>query len=182
MKVTVQLLAYDDLLPGAWYYPEVRQALEQESFHGVGERQFAPQGAMTRAMVVQALYNMEKKKPQPQPMSFADVPQDAWYYEAVVWAASEGVVNGVSDACFAPDRPMSRQELATVLWRSAGEPSADGETLNFSDADKIADFAREAMAWMVKRGLMQGTNGALQPSKTATRIETAVLLQRFAQR
>ena len=182
VKVTGQLLAYDDLQPGAWYYPEVRRALEQGSFRGVGERRFAPQVAMTRAMVVQALYNMEKKKNEVQDVSFADVAQDAWYYEAVAWAASEGVINGVSQDHFAPDRPMSRQELATILWRCAGTPSADGEELKFSDTDKIAGYAREAMAWMVQRGLMQGTNGMLQPAKTATRIETAVLLQRFVQR
>lgn len=182
VKVTGELLAYDDLIPGAWYYPEVRGALERELFRGVGEREFAPFAHMTRAMVVQVLYNLEKKKDVPQDVTFADVPEDSWYCDAVAWAASEGVVNGVSEETFAPDRPMSRQELAAVLWRYAGKPEADPEVITFKDGNEIAEYARQAMAWMVQQGLMQGANGTLQSTKTATRVETAVILQRYLEK
>ena len=177
VQVSGQLLPYDDLRPGAWYYSEIRSALEQGLFRGVSHTTFAPDMPMTRAMVVQALYNTEKNAAE-QNKEFSDVLPGSWYYEAVTWAASCNVVNGTSELYFEPDRPMSRQELATILWRYAGKPAANEGNMDFSDSELIAVFAREAMTWMVEKGYLQGANGKLQPQKTATRAETAVLLQR----
>ena len=181
LQVKGELLPYDDLAPGAWYYPEVRKALEGGMMQGVADRSFAPNVPMTRAMVVQVLYNLQKKHNEAEPVAFEDVSEDAWYYDAVAWAVSKGVVNGVSETLFAPDRAMSRQELAAVLWRYAGKPEAKGDLSGFSDANRTAKFAEEALIWMTQKGLMQGAGGKLQPTQTASRIETAVILQRFTE-
>jgi len=178
IRVKGELLPYEDLVPGAWYYADVRQALEDGLFNGMSERSFVPNGAMTRAMVVQVLYNLEEKPEAPDTLAFTDVAEDSWYRDAVAWAAEEGVVTGLSETSFAPDRPMNRQELATVLWRYLGEPKAKSDLTVYTDAARISSFAETALAWMTGKEILRGSGGMLQPTNTATRIETAVLLQR----
>ena len=95
VTVEQELLPFDDLIPGAWYYPEIRQALESGLFSGLAPRIFAPDGSMTRAMVVQVLYNLEGKPAAPKATPFADVSEDAWYHDAVAWAAENGIVQGI---------------------------------------------------------------------------------------
>ncbi len=180
VQVEGELLPFDDLTPGAWYYPEVRQALERELVRGTAERQFSPAGTMTRAMTVQVLYNLEKASSGERTCDFSDAAQDAWYYDAVCWAASEGIVGGVTEGCFAPNRPITRQELAAILWRYAGCPKAEGSVNDFSDGGQVSYFAVPAMGWAAGEGLLQGAGGALNPRNTASRVETAVLLNRFA--
>lgn len=179
VNVRGELLPFDDLIPGQWYYGELRQALEKGLFSGVGERQFDPHSPMTRAMVVQVLYNLEKKPDSPEEVPFSDVAEDSWYRDAVAWAVSEGIVQGVSETKFAPDQVMSRQELATILWRYSEMPKADADLSVFSDETNIQDFARDALSWMVSRELMQGSNHALHPTSQVTRVETAVIFQRM---
>ena len=173
-----ELLPFDDLTPGAWYYPEIRQALEDGLFHGVSENSFSPNTPMTRAMVVQVLYNLAGQPEAPEEGFFTDVAETAWYRDAVTWAASEGIVNGVSETQFAPGRAMTRQELAVILWRYVGEPTAEGDLSLFTDAGQISGFSQSAMAWMIAEGLMQGSDGKLMPRSTASRAETAAILQR----
>ena len=181
VQVVGELLPFTDLQPGAWYYGEVRRALEQGLFQGTSASEFSPQGAMTRAMVVQVLYNLEGKPDAPEGDPFTDVAEEAWYRDAVVWAAEEGIVTGTSETRFAPNRAMTRQELAAVLWRYAGSPEAAGDLSAFTDGDQAADYAQTALIWMTEQGLMQGTDNCLQPRATATRIETAVILQRYTE-
>ena len=178
IRVTGELLPFDDLIPGSWYYADVRQALEDGQFNGMAERQFVPGGAMTRAMVVQVLYNLAEKPQAPEELVFTDVAEDAWYRDAVAWAAAEGVVNGLSETSFGPDRPMTRQELSTVLWRYVGAPKAKTDLTAYADGANVGTFAAEAMAWMTEKEILQGSGGKLLPTKQATRIETAVILQR----
>lgn len=179
--VTVEgaLLPYDDLLPGAWYYTEVRQAIEKGLLRGLGNKAFAPNDAMTRAMVVQVLYQMAGKPTGSAPADFADVSADAWYANAVAWAVQKGVVQGVSADSFVPDAAMTRQDLAAVLWRYAGSPETTSDLSEFDDGDHAAPYAETAMAWMVEQGCLQGSDGCLQPSKTASRAETAAILLRY---
>ena len=179
VEVTGELLPYDDVVPGQWYYPELRKAVENSLFSGVSDTKFAPKGEMTRAMAVQVLYNLKGKPVSSAELSFEDVTADDWYYSAVAWAVSEGIVTGVSETEFAPERAMSRQELATVLWRFNQSPAASGDLSVFTDAGKIAAFAENALAWMVERGLMNGSNGALRPTAAITRAEAAAIFCRM---
>lgn len=179
VKVEGELLPFEDLVPGAWYYKELRGSLEAGVMQGVGGGRFAPSEPMTRAMVVQTLYNLEGQPKTAGKAVFTDVAEEAWYQAAVLWAKTEGLVNGVTETEFAPDDPMSRQELAAVLWRYAGSPGVSGTLEQFADADQAASFAREPLIWMTSQGLLQGAGGSLLPKNTVTRVETAVILQRF---
>lgn len=178
VRVKGELLPFDDLIPGSWYYADVRRILEDGLFNGVADREFAPNGAMTRAMVVQVLYNLAEKPQVPEALAFADVAEDAWYRDAVAWAAAEGVVNGLSETGFGPERPMTRQELATVLWRYVDSPKSGTDLTAYADGANVGAFAAEAMAWMTAKEILQGSGGKLLPNNQATRIETAVILQR----
>lgn len=182
VKVKGELLPYEDLIPGAWYYPQVRAALEKKLFNGVSETAFAPDMPMTRAMVVQVLYNMERAPKVTEPAAFEDVAEEAWYHDAVAWASNEQLVSGISETAFAPDKPMTRQDLAVILHRSAGAPEAKEPLAGFSDLEDVASYAIDAMAWAVEEGLLQGSGDRLQPAKTASRIETAVILQRYTEK
>lgn len=180
LRVEGDLLPYSDLIPGAWYYGELRAAVDSGLMQGVGEGMFAPDQPMTRAMVVQTLYNLAGRPRTDLSPVFTDVSEDAWYCAAVMWAKSNGVVNGDTETTFAPNRPMTRQELAAVLWRYAGEPSAEGSLTDFSDWKQADSFALDPLIWMTQNKLMQGADGMLGPRNTASRVETAVILQRFA--
>ncbi len=181
VEVSGELLPFDDLVPGAWYYKEMREILEKDLFSGLGNRRFAPDAPMTRAMVVQVLYNLEKQPKSREDLSFADVAEDGWYYDAVAWAVSEGLVQGVSQREFQPDRAMSRQELATILWRYCEKPQAQADLTAFFDGGTIGTFAREALSWMVEQQLLRGSGGQLRPADPVSRVETAAIFQRMLQ-
>ena len=179
VTVDGELLPFDDVLPGAWYYTEVRQAMEQGLLRGLGERTFAPDQAMTRAMVVQVLYQSSGKPAVKDPADFSDVSADSWYADSVAWAVKQGVVQGVSAQHFSPDTPMTRQDLAVILWRYAGAPNAQNDLSGFRDGTKTAEYAQPAMTWMTQQGFLQGTKGLLQPIKTVTRAEAATIFLRY---
>jgi len=182
VSVQGSLLPFSDLIPGEWYYPEVRQAMEQGLFHGAGGGQFLPNDTMTRAMVVQVLYNLANRPTAAEAPAFEDVADDSWYRDAVAWAASKEIVRGFGQGRFAPMQPMSRQELAVILWRYAGSPKAEGSLEEFSDGAQVADYAREAVIWMTEQSLLTGSNGMLMPEQPASRAATAAILQRYLQR
>ena len=116
-------------------------------------------------------------------MPFADVDGGAWYAEAVRWAASEGIVEGVSATEFAPDAEITREQLAAILHRFAGEPATAANLATFTDAASVSAYAVDAMAWCVEQGIITGvTDDTLAPQSTATRAQCAAMLMRFAER
>ncbi len=181
VQVEGELLPFDDLIPGAWYYPEIRPTIESGLFAGTGERTFEPEAPMSRAMVVQALYDLEHQPRVSRTVksTFTDVTKDDPYYNAVLWAVSKGIVQGTSETEFCPDRTITRQELTVILWRYAEKPTIEADLSLFSDAGQVQDFAREALSWAVGSRMMNGNNGALQPHRQITRAETAVMFQRM---
>lgn len=179
VTVENELLPFDDLMPGAWYYTEVRKALDLGLLRGQGKKTFAPDQAMTRAMVVQVLYQSADKPAVKKPADFSDVSADSWYADAVAWAVEQDVVNGVSARQFSPDAPMTRQDLAVVLWRYAGAPEVQNDLSDFRDGAQTAQYARTAMTWMTQQGFLKGANGLLNPTKTVTRAEAATILLRY---
>ena len=179
VTVEGELLPFDDLQPGSWYYPEIRKAVDANLLRGLGSRTFAPGTPMTRAMVVQVLYQMAGKPAVNAPAEFTDVAEDAWYANAVAWAVQKGVVNGTSADTFAPDASMTRQDLAAVLWRYAGSPTTTQELVDFADGHQVAAYAQSAVAWMVEKAYLQGSNGELQPGNAVSRAEAAAILLRY---
>ena len=171
---------YRDLKRGAWYEAGVEYALEQGLMVGIAEGEFAPDHCVTRAMLVTILYR-QAGSPDTGKIGnpFFDVPKDAWYTDAVVWANSEGIVTGTGVGTFDPDAPISREQIVTILYRYAGKPATEGALEGFSDAASVSAYSYDAMCWAVEEGIINGISGALQPQGCATRAQIAVILCRF---
>ena len=138
---------------------------------------------MTRAMFAAVLYRLEGAPAAGTENPFGDVPEDAWYRDAVVWAAGAGIVYGTGDG-FDPAGAITREQIAVMLCRYAAylgmDVSASDELSSFPDGDDASSWAKDAMSWAVKNGLVQGRDdGTLDPAGTATRAEVATLLQRM---
>ena len=177
---------FTDVGPDDWYAEAVNYAVSNGLFLGISETEFGPSVSMSRAMLVTVLHRMAGV-PNAGTANFADVPADAWYTQAVAWAAANSIVQGVSDSRFAPNVPVTREQMATILYRYAnhagvagdgGSGSLDG----FRDASAVSGYAVQAMGWAVDRGLISGVGDQrLSPGGSATRTQVAAILQRFAE-
>lgn len=174
---------YFDVSSTAWYYNAVKYAVEKGLFSGVTDTQFGPNVSMTRGMLVTVLYKLEGR-PAAGGNSFIDVSSNAYYSNAVAWAASKNIVSGIGDGMFAPGQAISREQMVVILYKYAQskgmDTSASASLSNFADYDKVSPWAREAMQWAVGAGLISGKNGSiLDPTGTATRAEVASILMNF---
>ena len=140
-------------------------------------------GVTTRGMVVTILWNLAGKPAAKSPMTFLDVPANEWYAPAVAWAAAEGVVKGHSETVFAPTDPITREQLATILWNYAKYKGMDvsvGENTNilsYEDAFDISGWAFPGLQWACGAGIMSGKgDGILDPLGNAKRCEAAQML------
>ncbi len=175
---------FDDVDEGDWFYDDVKTAYENGWFTGVTNTSFAPNEAITRGMMVTVLYRAENEPTTADKSKFEDVAPDAYYTKAVIWAENNGIVKGYSEVEFAPDKLISREEMAAIMHRYAGYKGADtgviGDLMKFADQAQIADWARENVAWAVGYGLLSGKdNNLLDPQGHTTRAETAAILNRF---
>lgn len=173
---------YTDLAADAWYRSGVEYMLDKGYMNGVAEDTFDLEGAVTRAQFVTILYRYAGS-PDVSGLAnpFADVKSGAWYANAVIWGANKGVVKGVTANSFDPEAPLTREQLATQLYRydKAEAPAADN-LKGYSDLAKISAYAKDALNWAVGNKIMNGTTDALlAPQSTATRGQTAVLLSRY---
>lgn len=113
--------------------------------------------------------------------SFGDVSSSAYYAAAVNWASSKGIVNGTGADAFSPNASITREQLAAMLYRYAGEPSVSADLSAYTDAVSISPYAEKAVEWCVAKGILSGKSATrLAPQDTATRAECAAMLQRFA--
>jgi len=177
---------FTDVASDAWYCASVQWAVDEGIVNGVDEDTFDPDGAATRAMVVTMLWRLAGE-PAAAGSDFADVTGDAWYAGAVGWAASGGVVNGMSANTFAPDAEVTREQLAAILYRYA-QTQGEGFTgawafpLNYSDAAEVSDWAYEPLCWMTMNGVIQGMDGGvLAPGANATRAQITAMFMRFTE-
>lgn len=185
---TCPIWPFTDASTTAWYHDGVHYCLENGLMEGVADTLFAPNASLTRAMLVTILWRVEGKPVVNYYMPFTDVDGGAWYAEAVRWAASEGIVNGVTDTSFAPDDPITREQLAAILWRYAKAKGYDvsiGEETNilsYEDFAQISEYAIPAMQWACGAGIINGvTESTLVPQGTATRAQAATMLMRFCE-
>ena len=181
--------AFSDLDAKAWYHEGVDYALTNSLMNGVGGGKFEPDGQLTRAQLVTVLYRAAGEPDTGKQVNpFTDVPDDTWYTRAVIWAANNGIVNGVAKNTFAPDDSITREQIATMLYRYAGAEAAKEDKLSaFPDAAKTSDWAKEALNWAVASGLINGVadaNGTanLEPQATATRAQIATILMRWLEK
>ena len=165
--------------PDAWYHEAVDFAVANELMYGTGIGKFEPNGTMTRAMMVTVLYRMAGNPAVSGPSSFTDVPENEWYSDAIAWAQDNGIVLGVLADKFAPNDYVTREQIATILWRYEGKPEATADLEAFKDADMISEYAVEAMTWAVSEGIFNGDEGNLKPTDDATRAEFACIIMRY---
>ena len=172
-----------------WAHVGIDFVLKTGLFYGTSEITFSPDAAMTRAMLVTVLYRLEGKPETTADNPFKDVADGTWYTDAVVWAAENGIVTGVAGGIFDPDGAITREQMATILYRYTqykGLTLNDGDyTDEFPDIDIVSTYAAEAMRWANAEGLINGVinNGkvTLAPKDKATRAQVAAILMRYVQ-
>lgn len=174
---------YTDVTATDWYFPGVRFVQQEGIMSGTTATTFSPQAVTTRGMIVKILYD-RAGRPQVSAGAFTDVAQDAYYADAAAWAAAVGITGGVGEGRFAPDAPITREQLASMLMRYIAYVGADttqrADLTRFSDADSIAPWAAEAMSWAVGSGLLGGVgDGILAPGGQAQRGQTATILMKL---
>ncbi|OUN86511.1 hypothetical protein B5G06_00640 [Flavonifractor sp. An52] len=179
-------LPFTDVKSGDWFYEAVKYVYDNKLMDGISTTTFAPLMTTNRAMVVTILWRLEGQPETDATLPFTDVESGVWYTDAVNWAASKGIVKGYSDTVFAPNDTVTREQLATILYRYAEykeyDVSAKGDLTTFADSTGTSSWAAEAMEWAVGSGLLTGKDGGkLDPTGTATRAEIATILMRFAE-
>ena len=174
---------FGDVAQKAWYYEDVAFIAANALMEGVQPAAFDPEASMTRGMLVTVLHRMAGQPEASGTAMFADVPADAWYADAVCWAVQTGIVQGMGDGRFAPEAPISRQDLATLLFRYMEQQGVDvtvSDGFAFADEEQIAEYARQAMYALHQLGVVQGMDGDnAAPQANATRAQTAAMLHRL---
>lgn len=176
---------FNDVKSGEWYYDVVKYMREKGFMKGTSDNEFSPEMPITRAMFVTILYRIENEPKTNIENAFTDIKGDEYYSDAVIWAKENNIVNDVSDTEFAPENNITREQIAAMIYRYAkykGITQVDlsKEALNYSDLDKISDYAAEAVEYCSEKSIMQGKdNNIFAPKDNATRAETAAVLQRF---
>ena len=181
----ISIVNYLDVLPGSWYEAAVNYVTDNKLMNGVGTG-FAPNGALTRGMLVTILYRQAGSPAVTTKVTdkFSDCVEDSWYAPAVVWAAENEIVGGYADGTFAPDKAITRQEMAKVLYGydkvNGKAKDAAATELTYTDLSSIADWALEGVHYCTATKYLSGANGAFNPAGTATRAMVAQVFMNMA--
>lgn len=176
---------FTDVEEGAWYWEAVAYAYHKGLMNGTGPQSFSPEDVTSRGMIVTILYRLEGS-PAASLSRFRDVPEGRYYSNAVAWAAANGVVEGYSDGRFGPEDPITREQMAAILYRYARHKGygtgARVSLSGYSDAGEVSPYALEAMQWARAEGLITGTDAnLLLPGGGATRAQAAAILMRLCE-
>ena len=175
---------FTDVLDTDWFKADVEKAVESKLMTGTSATTFSPKGVTTRAMVVATLYRLAGSPEVTEKAAFTDVVSGSYYEAAVAWAAKNEIASGTSATTFEPNKAVTREQLAKFLFNYAVYQGMDAVTLSenlssFADHDTVSGYAVPAMQWAVGQGLINGTDGKLLPTGTATRCQFAAILNRF---
>ena len=181
----VPQMPFSDVPAGIWYYDSVQYVFSNGLMGGTGNGRFSPDLTTSRGMIVTILYRLEGS-PAASGSTFTDVSAGQWYSDGVAWASANGIVTGYPDGSFGPDDTITREQMASILYRYARykgyDVTARTQLDRYSDAGQVADYAADAMSWAVGSGIITGTSGTtLSPAGSATRAQAAVILARFCQ-
>ena len=158
---------FDDVASSAWYADAVQYVTDKGLMNGTDDNQFSPNASTTRGMLMTVLARYAGE----------DTTGGAiWYEKGMNWAKANGVSDGTN-----PNANITREQLVTMMYRYAGSPKADGKLDSFSDAASVSTYAADAMQWAVANGIVNGSNGKLNPQDNATRAEVAAILMRFCE-
>ena len=180
------VINFTDVKESDWFYEAVKFAVEKGLFKGTGETTFSPHQPMTRAMLVTVLYNLEGSPGAAGANNFTDVKNGEWYTNAVIWANAKDIVSGYGKGLFGTNDPITREQMASILYRYASykgyDVTATANLSAYTDEEEISNWAKEAMNWANAEGLITGrTKTTLVPGGTATRAEVASILKRFVE-
>lgn len=176
---------FADVEQDAWYSKAVEYVFKNNLMKGISDTEFAPDTPLTRAMFVTVLYRFSGKTASGK-AKFSDIPDGAWFADAVAWANENGVVSGISDTEFSPYAEITREQMAAMLYNYAkfiGSAAAEStDMMRYTDFDDVSDYAREAVVYAVACGIITGkTQETINPKDNATRAETAMIIMRFAE-
>ena len=178
----VEDTGFSDVAADAWYADAVTYVRDNGLMSGTSDTTFTPGGTMTRGMLVTTLYRMAGSpslENEDLGYPFADVPGDAWYADGVYWARLAGVVGGYSEDQFGPDDPVTREQIAAILWRYAGSPAAESGT-DFADEGSISAYATQAVDWARANGIVNGVeDNRFLPQSSVTRAQVATILRNY---
>lgn len=173
---------YTDVSQDAWYYASVEYVSSNGIMNGYADGTFRPGQQLSRAHLAQLLYNLEGR-PQVSAARYTDTEDGAWYESAISWATDAGILTGYADGSIRPNAFITRQQLAAMLYRYARYTGRDvslrADLDGYADAAQISPYALEAMQWANAAGIINGSGEALLPGSTATRAQTAAMLNRF---
>ena len=178
---------FTDVSETDWFYEDVAYVYTNNLMNGTSTTMFSPNTTTTRGMIVTILYRLEGEPSVSDNCHFADVKSGSYYEKAITWAAAKGIVSGYGNNQFGPDDPITREQMAVILFRyaqykgldvSAGE---DTNILSYSDALDISEYAFPAMQWICGESILNGSDGNLMPRGSATRAQVAAILHRFCE-
>ena len=177
-------MRFDDVTKSDWFYKDVEYVYNEGIMDGVSKREFAPNETLTRAMIVKILYRIEGEPAGYRSSDFNDVESGRWYTGAVAWAAEKEIVKGYGNGKFGPNDPVTREQLAAILYRYTqykgwSTTAASGSLKGFADAASVSSYAVDAMNWAVDEGLLKGANNKLSPKSNATRAQVAAIIHRY---
>ena len=180
-------LPFGDVTVSDWFYDDVRYVYANGIMDGTSSDRFAPNAPLTRAMIVTILYRMAGSPSVSGSSDFTDVATGKWFAKAVAWAAANGIVNGYGSGLFGPNDPVTREQLAAILYRYAVYGGMTAVTLeenlgSFADTAQLSAYAIQAMNWAVGQGLINGSGSNLVPKAQATRAQVAAIIHRYLER
>ena len=181
-EISCASVNYTDVPAEGWAHEAVDYALRSGLMKGDGVSKFNPNGQLTRGMMVQILYNLEGNPTNEAACLFSDVSANSYCYDAVIWAADNGIVEGFGNGEFRPNDLLTREQMVTILWRYAGKPETAGDEITFADAADVSNFAVEAVIWAAENGIVNGIGGnKFAPADDSTRAQAAKVMMVFNQ-
>ncbi len=183
---TGDALPFGDVAETDWFYDAVRTVYTDDLMGAASGDAFAPYAKATRGMLTTILWRLEGSPEAESDVTFSDVAADAYYADAVRWAAGKNIIAGGTDGRFTPDQPITREQMAVILYRyaqSKDETIASGSyaELDFTDTREVSEYAYEALCWCAAEGIITGSNGILDPQGTANRAQIAAILVRISE-
>jgi len=165
---------FTDVNSDDWFAPAVKYVTETSIMRRTGVTKFSPNEYLSRELLSVILFRMSDDAPVETNIEFEDVMPGRWYRNGVLWAAEKGIFSGYGNGIFGSGDGITREQFATVMWRYAGKPTPQNNTLTFTDADKISDWAKEAVTWANENNIMIGMSGGdFVPQRFVTRAEAA---------
>lgn len=177
----VEGTGFSDVAADAWYADAVEYARDNGLMSGTSATTFSPNDTMTRAMLAMVLYRLAGSPVVSGQDSFTDTIEGSWYSGAILWSSQRGVISGYGSGLFGTNDPITREQIATILWRYDGSPKSENSN-DFADESAIASYAMDAVDWIRSNGIMNGKGGNMfDPKGNATRAEVATILRNYVQ-